>query len=100
MTEYEKQKEWIRDKFRETMQSECEQKDKQLAELEEENNKLLDVINNQDVKIADLEKRVEKMKQDLDSARESANRQEQWEIYSVLNNIYSDNFEVITSVSN
>lgn len=31
-------------------------------ELEEENNKLLDVINNQDVKIADLEKQIEKMK--------------------------------------
>lgn len=31
-------------------------------ELTDENNKLLDVINNQDVKIADLEKRIEKMK--------------------------------------
>ena len=30
-------------------------------ELEQENNKLLDVINNQDVKIADLEKQIEKM---------------------------------------
>ena len=30
--------------------------------LKEENNKLLDVINNQDVKIADLEKQIEKMK--------------------------------------
>ena len=30
--------------------------------LETENNKLLDVINNQDVKIADLEKKLEKMK--------------------------------------
>ncbi|MBO7716376.1 MAG: hypothetical protein J6S85_22620 [Methanobrevibacter sp.] len=30
--------------------------------LEEENNKLLDVINGQDVKIADLEKQIEKMK--------------------------------------
>lgn len=62
MTEYEKQKEWIRDKFRETMQSECEQKDKQIADLTEENNKLRDVINNQDVKIADLEQQIEKMK--------------------------------------
>ena len=35
---------------------------KQIAELKEENNKLLDVINNQDVKIADLEKKLEKMK--------------------------------------
>ena len=30
--------------------------------LKAENNKLLDVINNQDVKIADLEKQIEKMK--------------------------------------
>ena len=30
--------------------------------LKEENNKLLDVINNQDVKITDLEKQIEKMK--------------------------------------
>lgn len=35
---------------------------KNLAELETEHNKLLDVINNQDVKIADLEKQIEKMK--------------------------------------
>ena len=47
-----------------------------------------------------LEAQIEKMKQDLDNARESANKQEQWEIYSVLNDIYNDNFEVITSVSN
>lgn len=51
-------------------------------------------------RIEDLEAQIEKMKQDLDSARENANRQEQWEIYSVLNGIYNDNFEVITSVSN
>lgn len=50
--------------------------------------------------IAALEHKVEKLKADLDNARESANRQEQWEIYSVLNDIYNDNFEVITSVSN
>ena len=31
-------------------------------ELEQENNKLFDVINNQDVKIADLEQQIEKMK--------------------------------------
>ena len=37
----------------------CENKN---AELEQENNKLLDVINNQDVKIADLEQQIEKMK--------------------------------------
>ena len=33
-----------------------------IKSLEEENNKLLDVINNQDVKIADLEKQLEKMR--------------------------------------
>lgn len=48
----------------------------------------------------ELETQIEKMKQDLDNARENANRQEQWEIYSVLNDIYNDNFEVITSISN
>lgn len=51
-------------------------------------------------RIAELERRNEKMKQDLDNARENANKQEQWEIYSVLNDIYNDNFEVVTSVSN
>lgn len=51
-------------------------------------------------RIAELEAQVEKMKQDLDNARENANKQEQWEIYSVLNDIYNDNFEVTTSVSN
>ena len=34
---------------------------KRVVALEEENNKLLDVINNQDVKIADLEKRIEQI---------------------------------------
>lgn len=36
--------------------------EKTTKELEQENNKLLDVINNQDVKIADLEKQILKMK--------------------------------------
>jgi 3'-phosphoadenosine 5'-phosphosulfate sulfotransferase len=39
-----------------------EGRDIKIMELEEENNKLLDVINNQDVKIADLEQQIEKMK--------------------------------------
>ena len=39
-------------------------------ELETENNKLLDVINNQDVKIADLEKQIEKL---LDWISENGN---------------------------
>ena len=37
-------------------------KEKRITELQQKNNKLLDVINNQDVKIADLEKQIEKMK--------------------------------------
>ena len=57
-------------------------------------------LEGRDLEIKELKAQIEKMKQDLDSAREIANRQEQWEIYSVLNNIYNDNFEVITSVSN
>ena len=40
----------------------AEPREKRIIELKEENNKLLDVINNQDVKIADLEKKLEKMK--------------------------------------
>ena len=35
---------------------------RKIQELKKENNKLLDVINNQDVKIADLEQQIEKMK--------------------------------------
>ena len=37
-----------------------------IKNLEEENNKLLDVINNQDVKIADLEKKVEQEQGDYE----------------------------------
>lgn len=51
-------------------------------------------------RIAELEAQIEKMKQALDSARENANKQEQWNIYSVLNDIYNNNYKVITSVSN
>ena len=57
-------------------------------------------LEGRDLEIKELKAQIEKMKQDLDSARENANRQEQWEIYSVLNGIYNDNFEVITGVSN
>ena len=84
-----------------------EYNNKQIAELEETNTDLkqsLDWANERESenikRIAELEAQIEKMKQDLDSARENANKQEQWEIYSVLNGIYNDNFEVITSVSN
>ena len=43
---------------------------KNLAELETENNKLLDVINNQDVKIADLENKIADIKANCDLAIE------------------------------
>lgn len=39
-----------------------EGRDVKIKELEEENNKFLDVISNYEVKIADLEKQIEKMK--------------------------------------
>ena len=39
--------------------------EKRIEKLEQENNKLLDVINNQDVKIADLEKENAKLKEEL-----------------------------------
>ena len=51
-------------------------------------------------KIAELKQQIEKLKTELDNARESANRQEQWEIYSVLNDLYNDNFEITKGVSN
>ena len=35
---------------------------KKVADLEEENNKLLDVISNYEIKVADLEQQIEKMK--------------------------------------
>ena len=44
MTEYEKQKEWIRDKFRETMLTECERKDKRIVDLEKENAEAKEII--------------------------------------------------------
>ena len=49
---------------------------------------------------AELKQQIEKLKTELDNARESANRQEQWEIYSVLNDLYNDNFEITKGVSN
>ena len=58
------------------------------------------VLEGRDVKIKELEKQIEKLKAELDNARESANRQEQWEIYSVLNALYNDNFEITKGVSN
>lgn len=69
--ELEQQLDFIRDE-RNKFQEKCEDIELnyycdrkggcKVQELEEENNKLLDVINNQDVKIADLEKQIEKMK--------------------------------------
>ena len=48
--------------YYENVTTEIKNRLEQITELTEENNKLLDVINNQDVKIADLEKQIEKMK--------------------------------------
>ena len=39
----------------------AEPREKRIIELKDENNKLLDVINNQDVKIADLEKQIKQI---------------------------------------
>ncbi len=66
------------------------------AQLEQEKN-LSQCMSDHNEQLRGL---IKKMKQDLDTAIEEANRQEQWELYSVLNGIYNDNFEVITSVSN
>ena len=64
-TDVEKQGEGLEDKIAD-IKANCdlaiEGRDVKIMELEQENNKLLDVINNQDVKIADLEKQIEKMK--------------------------------------
>jgi chromosome segregation ATPase len=77
-----------------------EPREKRIAELEDKLANADYQLEGRDVKIKELEAQIEKMKQALDNAREESNRQEQWEIYSVLNGIYNDNFEVITSVSN
>jgi chromosome segregation ATPase len=78
----------------------AEPREKRIAELEDKLANADYQLEGRDLEIKELKAQIEKMKQDLDSARENANRQEQWEIYSVLNGIYNDNFEVITSVSN
>ena len=75
------------------LQEENERFAKHILELQADKDNLTD-------KVTELEAQIEKIKQDLDNAREYANRQEQWGVYSVLNDIYNDNFEVITSVSN
>ncbi|MBR4396648.1 MAG: hypothetical protein IKS93_02210 [Methanobrevibacter sp.] len=68
----------------------------ELDELDERTKDLL----NANHKIGQLEKQIEKLKTDLNEAIEDANRWEETETFSVLNHIYNDNFEVITSVSN
>ena len=70
-------------------------KDK-IKELEQENNKLLDVINNQDVKIADLEQQIEKLKHEVTA--EQKMRQYWHDEYCKV--IDSDNFEITKGVSN
>jgi len=44
---------------------EWQKQEKRITELEQESNKLLDVINNQDIKIADLEQKLEQTEKDL-----------------------------------
>jgi len=44
---------------------EWQKQEKRITELEQENNKLLDVINNQDIKIVDLEQKLEQTEKDL-----------------------------------
>ena len=46
MTEYEKQKEWISDTYSKLMQSECERKDKSIAELEKQLEQATEIIKN------------------------------------------------------
>ena len=53
-----------------------EGRDIKIMELEQENNKLLDVINNQDVKIADLEKMLSEQYPDLKQSLGWANKRE------------------------
>lgn len=45
-------------------------------------------------KCKELAAQIKKMEQNLDNARENANKQEQWEIYSVLNDIFNYNNEL------
>lgn len=101
--------EMTENEFNECEQAERIKHDEKVKELEAQNKNLQEMLQatretrvNADYlkKIAELEAQIEKMKQELDTAREEANRQEQWELYSVLNGIYNDNFEVTTSVSN
>ena len=62
---------------------------KNLAELEQENNKLLDVINNQDVKIADLVKQIEKMKTDVRTNIKWADQNKNNQLYCKLNAMFN-----------
>ncbi len=48
----------------------AEPREKRIEELKEENNKLLDVINNQDVKIADLEEKNAVLERRIERAKE------------------------------
>jgi chromosome segregation ATPase len=62
-----------------------EGRDVKIKELEEENNKYLDVISNYEVKVADLEKQIEKMKTDVKREQSFWNSCEmQYDLYQRL----------------
>ena len=68
--------------------------------MSEEENPCFEAFTLMCKKASDLEAQIEKLKQDLNNAKENANRQDQWDVYSVLSNLYNDNFEITKGVSN
>ena len=68
--------------------------------LEQRGSDILKELLDKNKRCKELERQIEKLKADLNEAIEDANRWEETETFSVLNRIYNDNFEVITSVSN
>lgn len=66
-------------------------------ELEQENNKLLDVINNQDVKIADLEQQIEKMKWHKVADRDLPKVGQK--CYFIYSNVYGEDSKISFSKS-
>ena len=66
-------------KYRIVGQKYVDEAEKQIKELKEEYNKLLDVINNQDVKIADLEKENAELKS-IAEFQQSSNTKRYFEI--------------------
>ena len=90
----------VQEKNTEEVKADCdfvlEGKDVEIKELKQENNRLLDVINNQDVKLADLEQQIEKLKHELNAEQKM---RQYWhdEYCKVVDN---NNFEITKGVSN